>query len=400
MNFTHTRRRLEGLGILRIVVLHVYNLNRCILLQVPTVLLAGCGQVAKTMAKIFFVGATGHIGGAVLDLISSSYSDTLSVRVLVRDQQKADQLVAQYQYIVSVIGNLDSLELLEAESRDAYIVISAGPDVTHNAGIRAILKGLGGRSNKGYYIHTSGAALIWDKPDGSKPGTRIWDDVADIKTLTSMPEGAYHRAEDKAVFEASSEVNVAIISPCVVYGLSPSRVHPLPLSLPLIMKPIRALSSGFSISSGKNIQSYIHVVDVARMYLLLLSHALQQSQASAETKPETHIWGPEAYYFAEQEELSFKEFMELVLLALQKHGQLAGSEIKEIDVGEVAEAMGIANGLPEPDSWAMHVAIMFGTNMRVRSSRARALGWKPQDAGVAQTLDEVLRRYLEAEEGG
>ncbi|TVY89249.1 hypothetical protein LAWI1_G006045 [Lachnellula willkommii] len=324
-------------------------------------------------AKINSIGATGHIGGAVLDLISSSYPDTLSVRVLVRDQQKADQLVAQYQYIISVIGNLDSLELLEAESRDADIVIS-------------------GRTKKGYYIHTSGAALIWDKPDGSKPGTRIWDDVADIRTLTSMPEGAYHRAEDK--------VNVAIVSPCAVYGLSPSRVHPLPLSLPLIMKPIRALSSGFSISSGKNIQSYIHVVDVARMYLLLLSHALQQSQASAETKPETHIWGPEAYYFAEQEELSFKEFMELLLLALQKHGQLAGSEIKEIDVGEVAEAMGIANGLPEPDSWAMHVAIMFGTNMRVRSSRARALGWKPQDAGVAQTLDEVLRRYLEAEKGG
>lgn len=139
--------------------------------------------------------------------------------MLIRDQQKADQLAAQYQYIVSVIGNLDSLELLEAESRDADIVISkphgwsdttiisngaidAGPDVTHNAGIRAILKGLGGRIKKGYYIHTSGAALIWDTPDGSKPGTRIWDDVADIETLTSMPEEAYHRAEDKVLLKA------------------------------------------------------------------------------------------------------------------------------------------------------------------------------------------------------
>ena len=72
----------------------------------------------------------------------------------------------------------------------------AGPDVTHNAGIRAILKGMSGRSKRGYYIHTSGAALIWDQPDGSKPGTKVWDDVADIKTLTSMPEGTYHMAED------------------------------------------------------------------------------------------------------------------------------------------------------------------------------------------------------------
>jgi hypothetical protein len=56
---------------------------------------------------------------------------------------------------------------------------------------------LSGRSEKGYYIHTSGAALIWDKPDGSKPGIKIWDDIVDIKTLTSMPEGSTHMAEDK-----------------------------------------------------------------------------------------------------------------------------------------------------------------------------------------------------------
>ena len=41
-----------------------------------------------------------------------------------RDQQKADQLKTQYQHITSVIGDLDSLELLESESRDADIVIS------------------------------------------------------------------------------------------------------------------------------------------------------------------------------------------------------------------------------------------------------------------------------------
>ena len=193
---------------------------------------------------------------------------------------------------------------------------------------------------------------------------------------------------------------MAIVSPSIVYGLGPSPIHPLPLSLPLILKPIRASSSGFSISSGKNIQSYIHVVDLARIYLLLLSHALNQRQAGADTKSDTQIWGSEAYYFAEQEELSFREFMEALLPVLQKHGQLTGSEIKEIDVNAVAEAMGVANGVPVTDSWAMHVAIMFGTNMRVRSTRARALGWKPQEVGVAQTLDEVLGKYLEAEKGG
>jgi len=189
---------------------------------------------------------------------------------------------------------------------------------------------------------------------------------------------------------------VAIVSPTFVYGLGPSSIHPFPLILPELLKTIRTLGSGFSISSGNNIHSYIHVVDCARIYLLLLSHALNQVEAGNETQ----IWGPEAYYFAEQEELSFREFMESLLPVLQKHGQLVGSEIKEINVNAVAEATGAAKGLPVPDSWALLIAISMGANMRVRSSRARALGWKPQEAGVAQTWDEVLGKYLAAESSG
>ena len=80
--------------------------------------------------------------------------------------------------------------------------IDAAPDITHEAGIAAILKGLGGRSEKGYYIHTSGVALIWDEPDGSKPGTKIWDDVADIDEITSMPEEKTHRQTDKVGYQS------------------------------------------------------------------------------------------------------------------------------------------------------------------------------------------------------
>ncbi|TVY84156.1 hypothetical protein LSUE1_G001655 [Lachnellula suecica] len=387
------------------------------------------------MPKIFLLGATGHIGGAVLDLIVSTYSNAVDIKVLVRDRQKSDQLTSEYQYITSTIGNLDDLDLLESESRDADIVIStfpllvlsdtsrsvhskeqldAGPDVTHGSGIRSILKGLSGRKEKGFYIHTSGAALIFDKSDGSKAGTTVclseglrtywlWragDDVADIKTLVSMPEGSVHMAEDKAVFAGSPDVNVAIISPTIVYGLSPSPIHPFPLTLPEILKSVRGLSSGFSISSGKNLQAYVHVMDLARLYLILLSHALGQPHASIEPQPELEIWGPEAYYFGEQEELSFGEFMGLLIPVLKKHGEVRSDDIREVDFNAVAEAMGVTDGPPVPDSRALQFAIMFGTNMRVRSSRARALGWKPQESGVAGTLDEFLGKYLESEKRG
>jgi hypothetical protein len=53
------------------------------------------------------------------------------------------------------------------------------------------------KKTKGYYLHTSGAALIWDEPDGSIAGERVWDDITDIDTITSMPDHSSHRQEDK-----------------------------------------------------------------------------------------------------------------------------------------------------------------------------------------------------------
>ena len=42
-----------------------------------------------------------------------------------------------------------------------------------------------------------GAALIWDEPDGSVAGTKVWDDVDDIEAITSMPDEVTHSITDK-----------------------------------------------------------------------------------------------------------------------------------------------------------------------------------------------------------
>ena len=68
------------------------------------------------------IGATGHIGGAVLDLISSE-SPELSILALVRDEQKSERLVAKYPRVSTLIGDLDSTELLEISSYNADVVI-------------------------------------------------------------------------------------------------------------------------------------------------------------------------------------------------------------------------------------------------------------------------------------
>lgn len=72
------------------------------------------------------------------------------------------------------------------------------PDISHEAGISAILTGLSRKSTKGYYIHLSGASLIWDEPSGSA-ATKVWDDIVDIETLTSISDRNTHRKTDKVL---------------------------------------------------------------------------------------------------------------------------------------------------------------------------------------------------------
>jgi hypothetical protein len=69
------------------------------------------------------IGATGHIGGAVLDQISIKFPDTI-LTALVRDEEKAARLIAKYPEVIPKIGDLNSLEVLESCSKNADVVIS------------------------------------------------------------------------------------------------------------------------------------------------------------------------------------------------------------------------------------------------------------------------------------
>lgn len=65
-------------------------------------------------------------------------------------------------------------------------------------------------SAKGYYIHTSGASIIWDEPEGSREA-RTWDDVADIWDLTAMELNKTHSVTDKVSKHIYHEVEQAAL---------------------------------------------------------------------------------------------------------------------------------------------------------------------------------------------
>ncbi|KAK7745131.1 hypothetical protein SLS62_009930 [Diatrype stigma] len=368
------------------------------------------------MSKLLLIGATGHVGGAVLDILLEKAYPSIKVEALVRSGGQARRLTAKYPSVQCTIGNLDSLDTIQRACSEADIVINAAPDITHDDGIQAILSGLKkGAGRKGYYIHTSGAYLVIDTTEtGGLKDARVWDDVADIKELVSMPHTVTHAVTDGIVRSAWPEVNVAIVAPGFISGVSPSISHPCPLTTEHILKAARALKRGFQIESGENQLGFVHVLDLADMYMLLISNALVSlsggsndtttTTTTTTTESTMSLWGPEAYYFGVAENMSFREFMgEGLAPAMLANGIIESADIVSTSSSEVARA--ILHGdnyasdapAPPPDSWASHVAAALGLNMRIVSSRMKKLGWMPKQGPLVRSFDDAIPLYLRLE---
>lgn len=365
------------------------------------------------------------MGGAVLHKVLEQYPQGVEVTVMVRSEDKASRLVAKYPQVQALTGDLADHDKIEAASREADVVINAAPDITHDGAIEAALRGLesrgGGPTPPGrshhhprpYYIHTSGASLIWDEPEG-RADARWWDDVTDIEELSAQGEARTHAVTDRIVRNAAGAVNVAIVSPSYVGGLSPSVEHPTPITTPALVVTARAFGSGFQIARGENAHAWVHVLDLARIYMVLVDDALAALAgapgvgAGGAEGPGggLPLWGAEAYYFGAGEVVTFGDFMRRLVPVLHGHGVIGSTEIRSVNVTEAARISlagpdgqygGADAAAAAADSWAMHISIMYGINMRVKASRIERLGWKPEQGSVMDSLQDIIPEFLRRE---
>lgn len=267
------------------------------------------------------------------------------------------------------------------------------PDVPYGKGIASILTGLStSPTSPKFLIHTSGAARIWDAPNGFTPG-RVWDDIADFD---SLPDSATHSETDTQVFSAAAPtLHTAIVAPGFVVGRSPSRTHAAPITFPYLLKAVRDIGGGFVCGEGKNVTAFVDTAVLAEVYVALVADALRVIEGG-----EAHgeVWGPRAYYFVSSLELSFWEFVEDHLLPALKRcggeGLLNNSDsIKEIPQKEITDlVIGSLGGVEA--LWSRHIAEGFGTAMRIRSSRAKKYLGIDTDKGLP-TLDDAVRATLQ-----
>lgn len=239
--------------------------------------------------------------------------------------------------------------------------------------MEAVLDGVRQRAARGQstiYVHTSGTGVLDGGAEGSFKNDKVYDDKnrADIDAL---PDDAPHRPVDLAIVRAAKDIGdkakIAIMIPPEIYGYNPKHDR-VTIQFPTIAR--FALVNGYSghVGKGLSVESQIHVLDLARGYIILL-HAIEQND------PSWVLNNP--YFFCENgNEFSWKEVGERIAESLHKVGRIKEQSCREFTASDWDQLFGAFTGST------------IGLNSRSRASRLRELGWKPREKSIWESWNE------------
>lgn len=160
-----------------------------------------------------------------------------------------------------------------------------------------------------------------------------------------------------------------IISPGKVHGVGTGPVKKF--TIPLLTGSIIGNGGGFTVGTGVTTMGAIHVVDLARLYVMILGEALKPNGGAAD-------WDAEGYYFGVTDEISIAQHVKIVATELARLGHIKSEKVEVYPMERVAKMNPF-------------FPVVFGSNARVRASRAKKLGWKPVEAGVLESLVQDIR---------
>jgi len=301
--------------------------------------------------KIFLTGATGYIGGVVAEkLLQAGHQ----VTGLARSDASAQTL--EKHGIEPFYGDLNNAESLTEAARKADGIIHTAFDLDshdfliasaiESKAVHALLSALEGSGKP--LIFTSGTGVLGDT------GKIIYDEETPVKISGSPTVRALQMRLDteKAVLDAAG-IRGIVLRPPNVYGRGDGRV--LFMMLRAAGKKLGAVP--YAAGAGENLWSYVHVDDLADLFVL----AIQKAPAG------------ELFHAGAQSGLRSQDIAAALSLGMGLGGRTVALQKTEL---------GQAFGLPAlADYWA--------SNSQSSNEKAhRLLGWKPQ---YLDLLHEVER---------
>jgi len=287
--------------------------------------------------QIFLTGATGYIGSAVADALAKA---GYAVVGLARSDDQVRMLAARG--LGAHRGDLrDPASLAEgARNADAVVhtALPAAPDAgqVDRAAVEAIIGALSQFNRP--FIYTSGCWVLGNTGDR----------VADEDTpLDPTPLIAWRPAIEQIVLAAASRgVQGIVLRPAMVYGRGGGLVA-------AFVRSAREQGAARVIGNGENRWTFVHVDDLAGLYVRALQAAAAGTMLFAAHGPAVRV-------------------REVAEVASRAAG--AGGQVVTVPIEEARQTMG-----PFADALAL--------DQQISGERAkRVLGWRPQAPGVLEEL--------------
>jgi nucleoside-diphosphate-sugar epimerase len=300
--------------------------------------------------RIFLTGATGYIGSAVVDaLLRASHH----VTALVRTPQAADALAARG--VVPVLGDLknETSYRSAAAGFDAYIHTAADSTAKREEIDRKAIDVLLGAAVA--QAHTAATAFVYTS------GVWVLGSNAQPLTETAQPNPGqllgWRAVHEQLVLRAAGvNLRTAVIRPGVVYGGSRGLVSDL------LKNAVNGLIR--VIGKGENHWPLVYDRDLADLYL----RVTVGSEASG--------------IFHANDEAD--ETVNTIVEGIVHHCSMP-PDVRHVPLDEARKKLGAY-----ADTLAM--------DQKVRSPRARALGWSPTLHSVSANIPRLLEEFRRGKE--
>jgi nucleoside-diphosphate-sugar epimerase len=297
--------------------------------------------------KVFLTGATGYIGSAVLE---SFLRGGHEVTALVREPEKAEHIARRG--VRPVIGDLDKPVSYAADAERADVIVhtaldpSPRRDKIDRLAVDTFLGAATSRVASGRaaaFIYTSG---VWVLGDTTAP-------VAEDAPVRPTPHVAWRSEHERIVLEAgrSGTPRTVVMRPGIVYGGSRGIIADL----------LKDAANGLVrvIGEGTNHWPCIYARDLADVYLRVA------------TRPEASG----VFHANDEADESVGDIVD----SIARHARMR-PDVRHVPLSEARAKMG---------AYADALAL----DQRVRSPRARALGWSPTLHSVSGNVARLLEEF-------
>jgi nucleoside-diphosphate-sugar epimerase len=296
---------------------------------------------------IFLTGATGYIGSTVLDAFLRAGHE---VDALVREPAKAEYL--ERRGVHAIVGELGNSAAYAAVAEQAEVIVhtaldpSVRRDKMDRHAVETLLASATNRSASGRpaaFIYTS---AVWVLGDTGVP-------VDEDAPLRPIPYSVWRSEHERLVLDAGSQstLRTVVVRPGIVYGGSRGIIADL----------LKDASNGLvrMIGEGKNHWPCVYVRDLADVYLRVATH-------------------PEAFGVFHANDEADESVADIV-------DAIAGQVRMRPDIRHVP--------LPEARTKMGAYADALALDQRVRSPRARALGWSPTLHSVTGNVARLMEEF-------